>query len=85
VGVNIFGETIGFFPVPYYFGIVVENGLGGFHGYCRDLPGLHVGGETWDETKRAAEDAVKAYVESVVKELRARRLEDEQAQGQRVR
>ena len=45
--------------------IVMEEDGDGFHGYCPQLKGLHVDGETKEECFRNAEDAVDVYLESL--------------------
>lgn len=38
---------------------------GGFYAHCPGLEGLHVGGETIEETLRNAEDAILLYLKSI--------------------
>jgi predicted RNase H-like HicB family nuclease len=47
--------------------ILVERDDDSFHAYCPDLKGLHVGGDTEKEAVANAVEAVKAYLESLVK------------------
>lgn len=46
---------------------VVEPDDDGFHAYCPDLKGLHVGGDTVEEALENAMDAAQAYVSSLLK------------------
>ena len=45
--------------------VEVEPDDDGFHAFCRDLPGLHVAGETQAEAIMNATDAVQLYVDSL--------------------
>lgn len=47
--------------------IIVEQDENGFHAYCPELKGLHVGGATEDEALRNARDAAIAYIRSLLK------------------
>jgi predicted RNase H-like HicB family nuclease len=47
--------------------IIVEPDGDGFHGFCRVLKGLHVGGETQMEALLNALDGAGLYLESVIK------------------
>ena len=38
---------------------------GGYHVYAPDLPGLHTQGETLDDARASAEEALALYVEEV--------------------
>lgn len=46
------------FEVP----IIIEPDEDGFHAYCPDLPGLHMCGNTQEETFENAKDAVKGFL-----------------------
>ena len=43
---------------------------GGFHVYAPDLPGLHTQGETLEEARANAEEALELYVEGLREEGR---------------
>lgn len=47
--------------------ILVEKDEAGFHAFCPDLRGLHVGGETEAEVQANVKDAVISYVGSLLK------------------
>ncbi len=47
--------------------ILVEPDDVGYHAFCPELRGLHVGGDTEDEAFENARDAALAYVESLLK------------------
>jgi predicted RNase H-like HicB family nuclease len=47
--------------------IVVEPDGDGFHAFCRELPGLHVAGDTQDEAIKHATDAAHLYIDSLTK------------------
>lgn len=47
--------------------IIIERDEPGYHAYCPGLKGLHVGGDTEEETFENAKQAVVAYLESLVK------------------
>lgn len=45
----------------------VEQDGDALYAYCPALPGLHVGGENLEELTQASQDAVSAYVMSLIK------------------
>jgi predicted RNase H-like HicB family nuclease len=47
--------------------LLVERDGEGYHVYCPDLPGLHVGADTEEEVKALALDAAVAYLSSLLK------------------
>ncbi|MDO8672010.1 MAG: type II toxin-antitoxin system HicB family antitoxin [Dehalococcoidia bacterium] len=47
--------------------VVVEPDEDGFHACCPALKGLHVDGDTKEEALRNAQDAVLAYLDSLIK------------------
>ena len=47
--------------------LLVERDGEGFHAFCPELPGLHVGGDTEEEAKKLAVDAAIAYLASLIK------------------
>jgi predicted RNase H-like HicB family nuclease len=47
--------------------ICIEKDGPGYHAYCPKLKGLHVYGDTEDEAKINAKDAILAYLMSLVK------------------
>ena len=47
--------------------IEIEPDGDGFHAFCRELPGLHVPGESQAEAIMNATDAVEAYIASLTK------------------
>lgn len=51
------------FSVP----IIIEKDNGEFHAFCPVLKGLHTRGETIKETKKNAENAVAAYLHSLIR------------------
>ena len=46
---------------------VVERDEEGFHAFCPDLKGLHVGGSDEEEALKNARDAAIAYLQSLIK------------------
>ncbi|MFN2455533.1 MAG: type II toxin-antitoxin system HicB family antitoxin [Pyrinomonadaceae bacterium] len=50
--------------------LITPNEPDGFLVTCPALPGLVTEGDTLDETRRMATDAVKCYVESLIKQGR---------------
>ncbi len=47
--------------------VIIEPDESSFHAYCPALKGLHATGDTEEEALRNAEDAVKAYIRSLIK------------------
>lgn len=47
--------------------VEIEPDEGGFHAWCPAFKGLHVCGETESETLAAVEDAINAYIQSLLK------------------
>jgi predicted RNase H-like HicB family nuclease len=47
--------------------VIVEPDDGGFHAFCPALKGLHTCGDTQDEAIENAQDAVIAYIRSIIK------------------
>ncbi|NLC52894.1 MAG: type II toxin-antitoxin system HicB family antitoxin [Firmicutes bacterium] len=47
--------------------VCIERDGGMYHAYAPDLKGIHVGGETEEEAFRNVQDAVYAYLESLMK------------------
>ena len=47
--------------------IHIERDGDGYHAYCPQLPGVHVGGDSVEEAARHARDASEAYLLSAVK------------------
>ena len=46
--------------------VCVEKDGDGFYAYAPALKGLHVGGDTREETLKNAEDAIRVYLDSMV-------------------
>lgn len=56
-------------PAPKFkVQVIIEPDGNGFHAYCPALKGLHTLGETVEETKKNAKNAVIAYIESLIDE-----------------
>ena len=51
----------------YVVHIFVEPDGDGFHAFCRELPGLHVAGDTQAEAIKHATDGAEVYINSLVK------------------
>jgi antitoxin HicB len=51
-------------PIEFEF-IFEPQDEGGFHVYAPDLPGLHTQGETLDDARANAEEALALYVEEL--------------------
>jgi predicted RNase H-like HicB family nuclease len=47
--------------------IFIKKDGEGYHAFCPALEGLHVGGNTLEEVKQNAKDAVEAYLLSLIK------------------
>jgi len=47
--------------------VIIEPDGDGFHAYCPALKGLHIDGDTVEEVKQNATDAVHAYIDSLIK------------------
>lgn len=45
--------------------VFIEEDGNAYHAFCPVLPGLHVGGDTKQETVQNAEDAVHIYLQSM--------------------
>lgn len=52
--------------VEYHYTVIIEREeQGGYHAFCPALRGCHAQGETYEETIRNIEEAIKAYLESL--------------------
>lgn len=47
--------------------LICEPDEDGYHVYCHELKGLHIGGDTKEEAIAVAKDAVDIYVKSMLK------------------
>ncbi len=45
--------------------VIIEKDGDGFHAFCPNLKGLHVGGDTLEETMGCAKEAVVLYLDSL--------------------
>lgn len=47
--------------------IIIEPDDNGFHGYCPALKGLHVDGDTEEETLKIIKLAIELYMDSIIR------------------
>lgn len=61
------GLIIGGVSMKFKTKLKIEDDGKGFHGWCPALKGLHVPGDSIEETAKFARDALIAYLESMIK------------------
>jgi len=54
-------------PNRFRVQITIEADGNGFHAYCPALKGLHVCGDTREEARQNAKDAIIAYLKTLIK------------------
>ena len=54
--------------MSYTFRTIIEKDGKSFHGYVPALLGCHTFGKTIEETQKNLKDAIKVYIESIIKE-----------------
>ena len=58
-----------FVPRVHYFTVVIEaDKSGGYYAFCPALPGCYSQGETVEEAKINAQEAVQCHLESLIKD-----------------
>ncbi len=60
-------KEIGTKDLTFTVDLIIEPDEPGFHAYCPALKGLHVGGDTLEETLQNAQDAAELYIESLIR------------------